>query len=307
MTTPPSSRQPAQGKICIRCGLDCSNRPRTKDLQGRYTCRDCYDAMQREPAIALPPASKKHAEHQAEPAAEADGGIYALLLEDAIRDQARVTTSPCPGCGHPLAADAAICTTCGYNPRTGQTVTTRKASASGPDIAVDDDPLVKARRHERRRQKTLATQMEYIKPLIAMAVGLGITCTLVFNRGGADSLAEYLLVYAIALPATVVGFLFCCWMWLGFDAPLPIVAVRLAAVNALVDILFVGIGFSGVRMSIFAFGGRIALPLLCYAALLMHYMELDFEDALMAGLLTGVVKVIGTIILIYWLANMGGG
>ena len=46
MTTPPSSRQPAQGKICIRCGLDCSNRPRTKDLQGRYTCRDCYDAMQ---------------------------------------------------------------------------------------------------------------------------------------------------------------------------------------------------------------------------------------------------------------------
>lgn len=32
-------------KICTVCGIDCSSKPRTKDPQGRYTCRECYDRL----------------------------------------------------------------------------------------------------------------------------------------------------------------------------------------------------------------------------------------------------------------------
>ncbi len=315
MTTPPSpqSPRPAQGKVCIRCGLDCSSRPRVKDLQGRYTCRDCYDAMQNEPAVVLSPAPTKRAEHRIEPAPEdpaagADEGIYALMLEDAVQAQSRITTSPCPGCGHPLAADAAICTTCGYNTRTGQAVTTRKASASDPDIAPGDDPLVKASRQERRRQKTLTTQMEYIKPLIYMVVGLGITCTLLMNRGGTDDVARYLLAYSISIPCAVAGFCFCCILWLGFDAPLPLTAVRLAGIYAIADIFFYGLSFRYLALLGFiGLGVRFVVPVVVSAGLMMHLMDMDHEDAMIASVITFIIRFVGMLALAALLANQLSG
>jgi len=31
-------------KVCVICGEDVANRPRTKDQQGRYYCNPCWDA-----------------------------------------------------------------------------------------------------------------------------------------------------------------------------------------------------------------------------------------------------------------------
>src|SRR5437867_10526512 len=42
-------------KICVACGEDCSNRPRTKDAKGRYFCKPCYEkAVQHQRSAAAP-------------------------------------------------------------------------------------------------------------------------------------------------------------------------------------------------------------------------------------------------------------
>ena len=42
-------------KICVICGEDCSNRPRTKDARGRYYCMACYEQQrQKQQAVQAP-------------------------------------------------------------------------------------------------------------------------------------------------------------------------------------------------------------------------------------------------------------
>jgi hypothetical protein len=38
--------QPA--KLCVFCGADCAGRPRTKDAQGRYYHKECYEKVMKE-------------------------------------------------------------------------------------------------------------------------------------------------------------------------------------------------------------------------------------------------------------------
>src|SRR5258708_4962588 len=57
----PQMSSPSSAKVCIKCGSDCSGKPRTKDAQGRYTCKACLDAAQHKAAganAASKPASK---------------------------------------------------------------------------------------------------------------------------------------------------------------------------------------------------------------------------------------------------------
>lgn len=93
-------------KICIRCGQDCSAKPRTKDTQGRYTCKACADAAPKPKAAAAPVP--------AEP--DPDAALMAALMAQAKPD----ITESCPSCGSGLAPGAVICTICGYNKQSGR-------------------------------------------------------------------------------------------------------------------------------------------------------------------------------------------
>lgn len=99
-------------KLCIACGTDCAGKPRTKDAQGRYMCKPCFEKARTK--AAAKPAPKP------EPIpVEDDGGVLASLLESEGKS---VNTEPCPSCGAGLQGGAVICTTCGHDLRTGKSV-----------------------------------------------------------------------------------------------------------------------------------------------------------------------------------------
>lgn len=98
-------------KKCIKCGVDCSGKPRTKDAQGRYTCKACVDAAAK--AVAK---SVKTAKPAAAPPEDAD--VMAALLTDSPG----VSAEMCPSCGNGMPGGAVVCTLCGYNKQTGQTM-----------------------------------------------------------------------------------------------------------------------------------------------------------------------------------------
>lgn len=303
---------PAPAKICIRCGQDCSKRPRTKDLQGRYTCRDCLEKAQKQAAApAHQMAAPAGAARMGDPIPLEDAGdpnLMDMLLQDAVKEQAKVTASPCPGCGNPLRSDTAICVNCGYNTRTGAVVKTKQAKAE----EINPEALAKAKGLQRERElAAAAARMEYIKPIIMIVAGLTITSLLLGSMeggGGAATVGTYLMLYGISAFLTVVAYLLCVIMWLGSDAPLILIITRLMGICAVMDVLLVGI-FARLPMGfgIIGLGYRYALPLIVYAAFLTHIMEIDWEEALMVGVITGVVKVVGTIMIWVWLLNTLAG
>ncbi len=130
---------PAPVKICIRCGVDCSGRPRTKDQFGHYTCRECYEKLQAQakaaPSRALPapkaaaPAPNAGAPAPAPP--EADEPF--VLADDPAGIASAVAHQPreCSNCGMLLAHDAVVCMRCGLNLQTGKLLATRKLSGEG--------------------------------------------------------------------------------------------------------------------------------------------------------------------------------
>jgi predicted amidophosphoribosyltransferase len=112
MATPSS---PA--KTCAICRQDCTNKPRVKDAQGHYFCRDCVEkkkAAQQNGAQAKP-ASRPAV------AVDDERGIMARLVDDSVSKSPNV----CPGCRRPLRPETVVCTQCGFNRQTSQVVTTQ--------------------------------------------------------------------------------------------------------------------------------------------------------------------------------------
>jgi hypothetical protein len=138
----------ATAKICVHCDQDCSAKPRTKDGQGRYLCRECLDKLKTKaaapPAPAAPPRPKappapRPAVVAAPPVAE-EGSVLSTLLAD--------SPAPCPGCAAPMGKDTIICAFCGFNKQTGEAARTRIARApkekkerSGPHLSLSPAAL----------------------------------------------------------------------------------------------------------------------------------------------------------------------
>lgn len=304
--------QAAPAKVCIRCGEDCSNRPRVKDKQGRYTCEACLAKAKAAVAAAAAPAP------QASPVAEVDAPIP--LLEDAAVD-AGPRAAPCPGCGRPLWSDAKVCVGCGFNRETGRRLSVstdvegdgkraRKAKAA-PSFTCEkcgyDLKGLKStqcpecgspiRIRSARRERELAeskriAKMALIKPLVLAAVGLVLSALILVYRDAAAAIPIYLAGYGIGLVLLVVVYLFCSLVFIGFDEPFHHMVIRLAAVYALTD--SVSLLLAPVPMGF----GRLLLVGFIWVGLMVAIMEIDQEDAIIAGLILYVVKVVITMIII---------
>ncbi|MEZ6242988.1 MAG: hypothetical protein R3B57_08095 [Phycisphaerales bacterium] len=128
---------PATGKICVICGQDCSDRPRTKDKDGRYACRDCLAKQQKS---ARPDASSTPRQPKAKPTPTGVDPVLAGLIDDAPAMHA------CPGCSRLIRADAKICLHCGFNTQTGRAVRTRVTNpTAAPKKQVSLGPLFSAK------------------------------------------------------------------------------------------------------------------------------------------------------------------
>jgi hypothetical protein len=98
-------------KVCVICGEDCSDRPRTKDSKERYCFRDCYEA-----------AAKRQ---EAQPQVVSEGAPPEP--PDHVFD--KMTPPPavaCPRCDQPLAPVAVVCN-CGFHRQLGQQPNRRRA------------------------------------------------------------------------------------------------------------------------------------------------------------------------------------
>jgi membrane associated rhomboid family serine protease len=153
----------ASTKVCVICGEDCLNKPRTKDAKGRYFCKACYEraataaaAHDRMP-VPTPPAANRFRDDPA------DAGEYDLepvsqirasrvtasmpspsptpvtdapqrksahaLVHTQIDPRASAsapTTGPaiCPSCERSQPSGTLVCVPCGINITTGRSIQT---------------------------------------------------------------------------------------------------------------------------------------------------------------------------------------
>lgn len=110
--------QPGSAKSCSVCGMDVSGRPRVKDAQGRYMCKECFDKAKaaRDRRKAPPPVPAAASKSDQVDLAD-NSFLLGMGKADSVSSQG---TKPCPECGRPLAPGAAVCVGCGFNLETGK-------------------------------------------------------------------------------------------------------------------------------------------------------------------------------------------
>lgn len=117
------SSTPAPVKTCLICGLDVSNKPRVKDSQGRYTCKECLDRAVKAKAAqqqARSPSPAPAAPGSPAPAPADEPVTSNAFLLDLGKPSLKDGQHACPNCARPVMNDAKICVNCGMNQQTGQ-------------------------------------------------------------------------------------------------------------------------------------------------------------------------------------------
>lgn len=309
------TQAPASGKICIVCGQDCSHKPRSKDKQGRYTCDDCAMRRKAEPG-------RNHAAP-----APADDEIIPFLEEEATPAQP-AAGSPCPNCARPMMADSIICMGCGFNRSTSRNVTTAVEEAEGGAPARPRKPrpndvvaplkckecgyelrglksltcpecgtlnrLRTVRRERELAESKRQARKAWSSPIIMAVVGVSISTGVVALAGGGPAVLEHLISFGLTLVIAGVVYFVCSLLWIGFDEPLPMTALRLTGAVALGDI-----GFTLVSLSPFRPFYIWIIPTIIYCVILAQVMEVDYEDAVIVAVVTGVLKVVAVLYIMH--------
>jgi len=282
-------------KVCIKCGTDCTGKPRTKDPTGRYTCRPCFEAT----AKAPPPAP---------PVAE-DDALPIGLVEDAV-PILTVGLQTCPSCQSSVPHGSAICVQCGYDlikgkaikidtsiPKEESAVPAREGkcgkcgySIKGlkaprcPECGTLIGRLTDRERRDRENAQTV--KWAYLKPLIHLAIGLLGAGIFYGAMGEPELIGFHVFRYVITVPIGVIIFLACCYLWIGFDAPVHLLCLRLAGVYALVDLSAIFASFIPV------WPVQAAIVTFAYIGLLAESLDLDIQDAVIVGIITSGAKVV---------------
>ncbi len=123
------SQPSPDAKACTSCGLDVTNRKRTKDAQGRYFCEDCVAKAKAARAAANPPPQIKANKDAVASASKAGGDDNAFLLDMGGSAMAIKGSVPCPECARALTEGTVICTGCGYNLQTGKRLAVKVTKA----------------------------------------------------------------------------------------------------------------------------------------------------------------------------------
>ncbi|MBX3404975.1 MAG: hypothetical protein KF699_16305 [Phycisphaeraceae bacterium] len=304
------STTPPPAKACTRCGQDCAGKPRVKDQHGRYTCQACLDRIKAERAAPAGP--------EPPPSAPEPEGFDVFALEPSADD---TRTSPCRNCGRPLPESAALCVSCGFNRKLGRVMRDNDVAAALTPPPPTAQPLgrrikcgqcgydlrgitgmkcpecgasaLAPTRREKDKENSVAVAREaYIKPLIYFAVGFGVVSLIQLFSNSPMHAVAYAIGYAIQVPIGVAVFWVCCLVWIGFDAPIHLTALRLAGIYALVDLADVIFKFVPIPLV-----GWV-LPLFIYIGLLMDLLEMDLQDTVIVALITFMVKAVITIFVV---------
>jgi hypothetical protein len=159
-------------KTCVHCKLDCSARPRVRDAQGQYACKDCLaklgllnadgtvkaqpaaaaaapkvvvksNAVPKTAAVAAPVTAGKPAGSGFDNPDDDGIDLSSFRSDPSVGQAVASNWVTCPGCGSPAAKDAALCLTCGTNIKTGKKSKT-KVAGPGADFSKVDDAAIKS-------------------------------------------------------------------------------------------------------------------------------------------------------------------
>lgn len=276
-------------KVCVNCGQDCSNRARSKDTQGRYVCQPCIEAAKASASTARPPVQSPH------PLAD----DLPIAVEP---DDRTPKTKSCVNCGATVAKAALECSSCGFDFAAGKVVRAPKPSGRRCIKCAYDLTGVKSARCPEcgtlntdasrkalvsQRERTDNIRAEYTKPLYMLAGGLVVSTAVALLSG--DSLVPTLITFSLhfAISAVIgtVAFFLACLIWIGFDAPFHLTALRL-------------LGIAAVCEAVWQITVRIPIPFVASGALLITYigllqsmLGLDLHDAIVFSIINWMVKL----------------
>ncbi len=294
----------ATDKTCAKCGIDVAGKPRVKNPQGRYLCQACYDSI-KDAKTGRPRASPATADPSAEE------GIFGIVDLDALQP-AETGPKPrelkvCPACGKARDKDSVVCVNCGFDDRagfqrgTGVGASARKGGVTVcPGCGYDLKGLKKPRcpecgkvlslvsdREDREAESKAIARKAYLRPVLMFVIGITGLLILgaVRGQGGSDMIVRLLLTYAIGVPIGLLVYVLCCLIWIGFNAPLHRVALSLAGIYAIVDLVGGVLGL--IPFGVIAWAGSV----ITYVGLLMEELDLELVDAVIVGIATSLAKV----------------
>lgn len=180
----------------------------------------------------------------------------------------------CPACGYSMKGLRALrCPECG------------KPVSAGP-VGRSGDAGVSQQRREIR------------KALLMLAIGLAGVFSIVGATHGLQGMIVYLIVFAISVPCGIAAYWLCCLLWVGFDEPMPMVALKLAGIYAVVDLLGQSLAFVPMlNIGIM----KLAITGVAYIGLLMSMLELDQADAIGVAIATFLVKALAVFLILMFL------
>lgn len=277
------------GKICIKCGVDCAGKARVKDSRGRYLCGVCYaeakkkqgsmaggTAMASATGIATDAIVDQPDEVRSIEARPTAAAPYEMVPGD-LPQGPNPDGMPCPECGQHIPAKSVLCVTCGYNAAIGAKIDT---------VTGADKPKKHHRDAEHEALSREVARQAYMTPAIATIVAVGINIGLIAGIHGESLVAPYMILFAINVVIGVILFLACSMTWIGMDAPLPLMTLQVAAAYAVIDAISTVAGLAPILPLLAVIG-----LMLTYAMILAHYLDIDFVDAIIVAILSGIARI----------------
>lgn len=289
----------AGGKLCVRCGEDCADRPRVKTRDGRYMCKACEAQLATQsraaatapapsPTNALAPASDGTiplADDQTIPIA-VDTTIPLEEPEprrspkDAFRPKGVPTGTAAVAAGVGASPAVSACVKCGYALDGVNSPRCPECGTLNTKYAV---------RRERDAQDSAEVERKaYMQPIALFLICFAATAMLALGDRG----VEFMIARSVfTLVWGVLGFIVftvCCLIWIGFDAPWHLNLVRFLAISAATAAIYQAVGLlpgAGLLMIVWNVGVMIV-----YIGMLQKFLDLDLQDALLVGVITTAMR-----------------
>lgn len=291
-------------KTCIVCQTDCTNKPRIKDSQGRYCCKDCADRKRAAKApTTMSPTPATQELLPDEPLLSIDllaeeAKAQANVASDQVIDLAPPSPDSLPAEKRGKAPNLrhagidtsrlkpAKCTNCGYDLKGLETMRCPECGA----VCRPKDKLDYLREDSRRLVRNT-----WLAPIITTAVCLTASFLILFfaNAG----LEDFLIIYvgwAVMIPVGLFALWLCTLMFLEIDAPWGLTILRFVAVQSCGPLIAAGFfSLTGLPMT-FKGGG---LGLIISAYLYSWLFEVEKWDAFWFALIQKVVEVAAVMLL----------
>ena len=177
-----------------------------------------------------------------------------------------------------------LCASCGYDMSGLQGRRCPECGEFAPVTGRDHD-RVRSIQAEHR-------YMQYWKPLTMFVVGMvGVALVLTLS-GEAESIPSYFIGLVMSVPIGLATYWILCVIWIGFDEPLKVIALKLLGIYAVVDLVSVVMD----QLPIPVVGWLV--PTVTYIGLLASMLDLEYVEAIAVAVATSFARGVVAVLLV---------